>query len=693
MIKLLLLLFLTSFIFAKDVIVYVNSHLDKKAAIERWQPTIDLLNKKIPTHKFKLLPIPPTEVDLIKELVDQKQIDLLITQPAITNILIHSNSISPILTMVNKYKMSKFGSVFITQHDNDEINALKDIKGKSIAAVAPMGFGGWLIGYNELFDQGIDPEKDGLVTFTGSQNGVISLVNEGTFDVGVIKTGMIEKLAQKGRIDPTTLKVINHKIVCSDKYNIFCSTKLYPEWSLSKTDHMDIDLVNQIFKVFVDIKPTDLEAIKGQYYDWHLPESFKEVDDLFKKFYLGHYSDMQDSINNKFYKIFFIGFSIIIVLAVIVVLIIRYRLLKSNEKRIRKTLDKAEEVAQLGHWELDFNTNEAKWSNQIFNIFGMKNKPTKVGPDLLKKFTYVEDFMLFTESINRVREDHSKEHNVIYRIVKNDTKETRWMSCIGKYNEKTQKLEGTLQDITDFKNTKDELKKQKELLLSQSKASMMGEMFSLLMHQFKQPLSVLSISTNNQVATIELEGKLTKEEVIENAKNVNIQVKYLSDTMDTFRDFLKPDNKKVSINIEDTIEKSLTIVGQSLKNNNVELEKEFNSKSKVNIIDSEMIQVFINLINNSKDAFKINKIDNRKIWIRTFDKDSNVVVEIEDNAGGIPDDKIESIFENYFTLKKKYGGTGLGLYIVKIILEEHFNATIEVVNTNDGVIFTISMPV
>lgn len=99
--------------------------------------------------------------------MDNKKIDLLITQPAITTDLIFTKNISPMLTLANKYHMSEFGSVFITLKNNNSINNLKNIKNKTIAAVAPLGLGGWLAGYSELYDIGIDPKKDKKVSFLG----------------------------------------------------------------------------------------------------------------------------------------------------------------------------------------------------------------------------------------------------------------------------------------------------------------------------------------------------------------------------------------------------------------------------------------------------------------------------------------------------------------------------------------------
>lgn len=236
-----------------------------------------------------------------------------------------------------------------------------------------------------------------------------------------------------------------------------------------------------------------------------------------------------------------------------------------------------------------------------------------------------------------------------------------------------------------------ELKDKKELLIVQSKTAMMGEMIGLIAHQFKQPLSMISMLSSNHIASVEL-GEVLKDEEIKNDANETIkQIQYLSNTIDTFRDFLKPDNQKIEVNIEDVIENSLVILNKSLLNNDIELIKQYNSNYKIKVIHSELMQVFINILNNAKEAFKINNIKNRQITIRTYDKNENVIVEIVDNAGGIQPNKIDTIFDAYFTTKEEFQGTGLGLYIVKTIIEEHLNGSIEVENVDDGIIFKVTI--
>lgn len=323
-------LFLLALLEGREVNIYVNAHLDMEKAAKRWQPTIDLLNRKIPGHHFSLMPLKPTEISTIKQLLMLKKIDFLITQPAIYVELQHSNNIVKLLTMSNRFDMSRFGSVFVVRSDSD-IRQLQDIRGKEIAAVAPLGFGGWLIAYNELYEHGIDPLADKKVTFLGTQKRVLDAVLERGYDVGILRSGMLEKLVQNGGVDKKKIRVINKK----PGYPVILSTRLFPEWAFAAASHVEHDLTNQVFKVMNSIRSKDEAAVKGEYSDWHIPGNYNEVDELFKKFRLGHYADMPEYEREHLIRISVVITLILLLIAALVVLRVKYKL----QKRLKQELE------------------------------------------------------------------------------------------------------------------------------------------------------------------------------------------------------------------------------------------------------------------------------------------------------------------------------------------------------------------
>lgn len=159
----------------------------------------------------------------------------------------------------------------------------------------------------------------------------------------------------------------------------------------------------------------------------------------------------------------------------------------------------------------------------------------------------------------------------------------------------------------------------------------------------------------------------------------------LSSTINDFRDFYKPNKRSVNVSLEHVINKAMRIVQASLVNHNIQIIYDYNSDLIFELYDNEMMQVILNIIKNAQDNFIEKEIQEKIITIST-DKNS---ISISDNGGGINKDIIEKVFDPYFSTKDEKNGTGIGLYMSKIIIQEHHNGLLEVKNLNDGVCFTI----
>jgi PAS domain S-box-containing protein len=257
---------------------------------------------------------------------------------------------------------------------------------------------------------------------------------------------------------------------------------------------------------------------------------------------------------------------------------------------------------------------------------------------------------------------------------------------------------GVSEDITEQINTQNKMKTQEELLIQQSKLAAMGEMIANIAHQWRQPLSV--ISTLSTGMKLQKELNISNEEYEkESLDNINENAQYLSKTIDDFRNFFKKDNIKTKINFKELFQKTLKLINSRLKNKDIEIIQNNYSEIIFDTYESELIQVFINIINNSIDAFE-NIKTNKYIFIDTKEFEDKIVIEIKDNAGGIPTNIIHRIFEPYFTTKNERQGTGIGLYMSKEIISKHLNGNINVSNTTfehlnknyTGAIFTLTIP-
>jgi len=309
--------------------IYVNQHLSHSRTIKRWQPTIDYLNFKLPAYHFKLLAIKATQLGRIKKLIHQKKIDFLITQPAIYTELEYTHGIQALVTMSNEHHMSKFGSVIIS-HKQSAIKNLEDVKGKRLSAVAPFGFGGWLIGYNELMENGIDPLKDGHVEFTGSQKKVLEVVLNKQADVGIIRTGMLEKLSKEMNLD--NIFIVNEK---KCKKAIRRSTRLFPEWAFAVASHVESNLSNYVFDALIHLGHESMAAKMGEYSDWHLPQNYSEVDKLFERLRIGHYKDMPKySLEDMIYISL-----LVMLLSLVAIIYSRYQIANMLTHKLQKEIE------------------------------------------------------------------------------------------------------------------------------------------------------------------------------------------------------------------------------------------------------------------------------------------------------------------------------------------------------------------
>lgn len=240
-------------------------------------------------------------------------------------------------------------------------------------------------------------------------------------------------------------------------------------------------------------------------------------------------------------------------------------------------------------------------------------------------------------------------------------------------------------DITD-------IQKKEELMLAQSRQAAMGDMLAMIAHQWRQPLSVISMVANNIKMKLELSEDISNEQLEKFIARVHTQTQYLSHTIEDFRDFFKPDKEKERVELATIIKKLQNLIQKSLEDNAITLRLHNVSDITLFTYANQLIQVIINILNNAKDAIKETQPDNGEITIDTEEKNGELLIKICDNGGGI-DKKIESRLGEPYVTSKKENGTGLGLYMSKIIMTKQLRGRLFWECDKNGCCFYVALPI
>jgi len=224
------------------------------------------------------------------------------------------------------------------------------------------------------------------------------------------------------------------------------------------------------------------------------------------------------------------------------------------------------------------------------------------------------------------------------------------------------------------------------IMMQQRRLAQMGEMINMIAHQWRQPLSSIGIVNTSIAVHVEM-GHHDNAKILKLTQNISRYVKHLNATIDDFRNFFKENKQHEVSTLKEVVESTLNIVNMSLLHDNIEIVTCLTSTKPMEIYSNELKQVLLNIIKNAQDALIDKTIESPQITIKA----DNTKITISDNAGGIPEHIIDKIFDPYFSTKTKKDGTGLGLYMSKIIIEEHCRGRLNVLNDEKGAVFTIAL--
>ena len=303
---------------------------------------------------------------------------------------------------------------------------------------------------------------------------------------------------------------------------------------------------------------------------------------------------------------------------------------------------------------------------------------------------------LLTTVINLSSQSHPDLHQNVLLLSKQYMQDVRFRTMLveqnSRYNEKLQRQE---KELTRYKYELTKLVKeeteahlrQEKMLQQQAKMAAMGEMMDAVAHQWKQPLNALSMF--GQLLQMDYDEGIVDKPYIDNMlKDTDEQIQHMISTLTEFRTFFRPDKEPEPFGLKRCIQTVTLLMKDELLRNQIEVHIESEKEVIITGIENEFKHLILNIIANAKDAFNERERKNRAIYVRFYQEDGNIILQIEDNAGGIPEEIIKDIFKPNVTSKED--GTGIGLYMSAQIAQK-LNGHLYVANTERGAEFTLEV--
>jgi PAS domain S-box-containing protein len=236
----------------------------------------------------------------------------------------------------------------------------------------------------------------------------------------------------------------------------------------------------------------------------------------------------------------------------------------------------------------------------------------------------------------------------------------------------------------------EDLREKERLLIQQSRQAAMGEMIGNIAHQWRQPLNTVGLMVQELSMSYEM-GQFSQQYLDDSVRGVMQLISHMSQTIDDFRNFFRPEKEKVRFRVRQAVKNVVSIVDASLKEHRIVVDISTAGDPKIHGYPNEYSQVLLNIMLNARDAFNERGIEDRRIEVQLSEENGRSVVIIADNAGGIPDEILDKIFDPYFTTKGPDKGTGVGLYMSKSIIEKNMNGTLTAHNRENGAQFRIEV--
>jgi PAS domain S-box-containing protein len=359
---------------------------------------------------------------------------------------------------------------------------------------------------------------------------------------------------------------------------------------------------------------------------------------------------------------------------------------------LAQRLQLAVSSANLGVWDWIIRDNRMFWNDRMFELYGITRETFPGNVDAWVNGLHPEDKEAAVAA-SQAAVNGEKKFDTVFRICHpgGTVKYIKADALVIRGTDGTaERMIGINADITEMKLAEEERKKLEDQLLLQSRLAAMGEMISNIAHQWRQPLNQIGLIVQGLQISF-ASGELTKAEFDMEIDAVMQNIMYMSNTINDFSNFFRQDKYKRVFLISEAVTQSVGLITATLQNSHIEIELQLEEKIKVSGFKNEYIQALLNILANAKDVLLERNIKEPRITIRTFRENNLSIVTVCDNGGGIDDSILPKVFESNFTTKGPGHGTGIGLYMSKVIIEKNMGGRLSVSNIQGGAEFRIEV--
>lgn len=671
-----------------EIRIGVLSHRGDEAAYRTWSPTADYLTSALPDYRFRIVPL---EFSAVDSAVDAGAVDFVLVNPGIYVNLEVRHRVSRIATMRNRIgeaRRNVFGGVIFTRADHPGLTRLEDLRGRSLLAVDRESLGGYEMAWGEMAKEGIDPRRDlARLGFAGTHDDVVLGVRRGDYDVGTVRTDILEQMDAAGRIRLSDFRVINARE--DPDFPFVHSTPLYPEWPFSKLRRTGDDLAQQVAIALLSMPPDHLAARAGKYAGWTVPLDYQPVHDLLRRLHLPPYDHPPPFTLSEAIARYWLGLLVgAVALAAMAFMTTWVSRLNNRLARAKARLEQQHELilnsVGEGIYGVDVEGRTTFVNRSMVTLTGWHPEEL-IGADQHEVLHHshadgrphaADDcpvYATFRDSQPRFVDD-----DVFWR--KDGTSFPVEYSSNPIRDEQGATL-GTVvvfRDVTERKQAEDRLRRQQAELAHVARLSTLGEMASGIAHELNQPLT--AIATNARACVRMLEsGRNDAEHCGDVMERVAAQAERAGEVIRQIRHFVRkapPDLRATRLHlIFDTVLGLLRPEAQRAGVDLVVVQPPGDPLVLAQEIQIE--QVLLNLGRNAIEAMADNSGPRRLVLrasAQAAAQDSakgsgRIALTVTDTGPGLGADIRDRLFEPFITTKPQ--GLGLGLSISAGIVEAH----------------------